>query len=356
MLAAAFDTTLFLLEDGPDSEVASTEPGRVLKLRRLGAPGSRLRRFVAGRRLLRTALAGSPDAILVHDPELLVWLRPLAGRRGLVTAYDAHEDYPAMVLSKGWIPKPLRRPVSWLTDIAERGLSRALTLIVVADPYLVGRFHGRSGAPVLVRNHAPLDLFDAGAPAHERPRVVAYVGGITAVRGSKAMFDAFRLVRERVPDARFVLVGPVQDSSVGDLPEGVTMTGRLPYDRIGEHLADARAGFAIWADTPKNRHNVPSKLFDYMAAGVPFLTSDFPNIREACKGEGGLFFDPDDTSAMADALVRLLTDDAYADALQSEALAAVRERYAFIEDGERLVEAVHAAVAASQGVAVEKGV
>jgi glycosyltransferase involved in cell wall biosynthesis len=314
-------------------------------LRRLGAPASRLRRFLSGGRLLRTALADEPDMLLIHDPELLPWLATVS-HPGLVTAYDAHEDYPAMVLDKTWIPKVLRRAVARMTDVTERTLSKGLSLVVVADPYLVERFQGRRTPPVLVRNHAPLDLFDAGPPAHERPHTVAYVGGITAVRGSAAMLEAFRLAREAVTDAEFVLVGPVQDSSVSGLPDGARMTGRLPYDRIGVHLVAARAGFAIWADTPKNRHNVPSKVFDYMAAGVPFLTSDFSNIREACGSRGGLFFDPEDTRGMADALVRLLTDDAYADALQADALAAVRERYSFDEDGQRLIEALREALAA----------
>jgi O-antigen ligase/glycosyltransferase involved in cell wall biosynthesis len=344
MLAAEFDTTLYLFEDGPDSEVASTASGRALAVRRRGAPASRLRRFLSGGRLLRTALADEPDMLLIHDPELLPWLATVS-HEGLVTAYDAHEDYPAMVLDKAWIPKVLRRAVAWMTDVTERTLSRGLSRIVVADPYLVERFEGRRTPPVLVRNHAPLDLFDTGPPARERPHVVAYVGGITAVRGSAAMLEAFRLARETVTDAEFVLVGPVQDSSVSGLPDGARMTGRLSYDRIGEHLVTARAGFAIWADTPKNRHNVPSKVFDYMAAGVPFITSDFPNIREACGSRGGLFFGPEDTRGMADALVRLFTEDAYADALQADALTAVRERYSFHEDGQRLIEALREALA-----------
>ncbi len=338
-LARHFDATLYLYENGDDSEVDAGDRRR-LKIRRVGRPSSRLRRFLAGGRLLKIAAADRPDVVLVHDPELVPRLKRAGRRVGALTAYDAHEDYPAMMRSKPWIPTWLRGSVASAVNAAEMSFAPGVGMMVVADTYLVDRFGEHDPAPVLVRNYPPLDLFAAGPKASERPKVIAYVGGITAVRGSNAMIDAYRLVKQRVPDARLLLIGPVQDDSLPDLPPDVTMTGRLAYDEIGAHLADARAGFAIWADTPKNRHNIPSKIFDYMAAGVPFLTSDFPNIREACRSEGGLFYAPTDVEGMARDLERLLTDDAFADALQAQGLAAVRERYNFDAEGKRLVRAL----------------
>ncbi|MDO8914765.1 MAG: glycosyltransferase [Coriobacteriia bacterium] len=344
VLADEFDATLYVLQDGPDSTVDATRDGRTLSVRRLGMPRSRIRRFLSGPRLLRTALADGPDVVIIHDPEMLPWLRLIVGRRGALTVYDVHEDYPSWIRIKQWIPSPLRAPVAWLVDRLERTLARGVDVILVADTFLLDRFAGHRRSPLLVRNHAPLDLFDAGAPMRDRGRLIAYVGGITAVRGSGAMVASFELARKRVPDAELLLIGPVQDASLRDLPEGSRATGRMSYDLIGAELARARAGFSIWTDTPKNRHNVPSKLFDYMAAGVPFLTSDFDNIREASDGEGGLFFDPDDIPAIADALVRLLTDDGFAEGLREEALLAVRERYAFEPEGRRLVEEIRVAL------------
>jgi glycosyltransferase involved in cell wall biosynthesis len=357
VLADEFDTTLYTLHDGEDSTVAGTLAGRSLAVRRLGAPTSRWRRLLGGRRLIRTALSEGPDVVIIHDPEMLPWLRLLVGRRGPLTVYDVHEDYPSWIRIKQWIPSALRAPVAWLVDRLERALARGVDVILVADTFLSERFAGHRRPPVLVRNHAPLDLFDSGAPMSQRPRLVAYVGGITAVRGSGAMIASFRLARERVPDAELLLIGPVQDSSLPDLPEGVRATGRMPYDRIGAELARARAGFSIWADTPKNRHNIPSKLFDYMAAGVPFLTSDFDNIRDACGGDGGLFFDPDDVEGIADALVRLLTDDGFAEGLRTQGLTAVTARYTFAPEGRHLVDEIRAALGdrRSRGVRGSRG-
>lgn len=358
MLASAFDATLYVLEDGPDGAAAATEPGRSLTIRRLGAPRSRLRRFLAGRRLLRTALADAPDIVLVHDPELLPWLGPVVGR-GAVTAYDVHEDYPSWMLLKTWIPGVLRRPVAAAVDALERSFAAKVDVLVVADTWLSTRFAERTGsrAPVLVRNYAPEDLFDEGEGVGARDRTVVYVGGVTAARGLDAMLAAISLVRETLPDASLRIVGPAQDRSaeaVAAAP-GVDFAGRRRYDDVAAELRCARAGIALLADTPKYRRNVPSKLFDYMAAGLPYVTSDFENIREASGGAGGIFVDPADPRAVADALAALLTDTGLFARLREEGLAAYRERFRFAPEGERLIEALRAASVARAGAVAPSG-
>ncbi len=141
-----------------------------------------------------------------------------------------------------------------------------------------------------------------------------------------------------------MLIGPVQDGSLGTVPDGVEALGRMRYDEIGEHLASARVGLAILADTPKYRRNIPSKLFDYMAAGAPFVTSDFPNIRDATDSEGGLFVTPDSVDEIALAIVSVLTDDERADALQRQGLDAARSCFNFEAESERLVSALRDAM------------
>jgi glycosyltransferase involved in cell wall biosynthesis len=340
LLARYFDATLWLLEDGEDSEVDAGD-GRVLRIRRLGRPSSRAARMLAGRRrLIDAALAERPDVVLGHDPEVLPELARLSRRGEVATAYDMHEDYPSMMADKPWIPGPLRPGASGYVERSERASLPAVSVVAVADTFLERKVAHLRPGPVLVRNYPPLDLFGPGPRASERPPVIAYVGGLTAVRGSRVMIEAFGLVRQRIPDAELLLIGPVQDGSLGEAPRGVRMLGRVPYDEIGGHLAGARVGLATLADTPKHRHNIPSKLFDYMASGVPFVTSDFENIREACGEQGGVFVQPDDARAVADAILRLLRDDEQADELADEGLAAVRSTYNFDTDGAHLVQAL----------------
>lgn len=79
-----------------------------IRFRRLILPSTRTIRLLRGRSIAYRALFESrADLFMLHDPELLPLLKPLqlAGRR---TIYDAHEDLPAQLLEKDWIPIKMR--------------------------------------------------------------------------------------------------------------------------------------------------------------------------------------------------------------------------------------------------------
>jgi glycosyltransferase involved in cell wall biosynthesis len=61
-----------------------------------------------------------------------------------------------------------------------------------------------------------------------------------------------------------------------------------------------------------------------MSCGTPVLSSDRGSLPEVV-GDGGLYFDPEDASAIARAAVQLLTDPALASSLADKALARSRE-------------------------------
>ena len=87
----------------------------------LPQPRSRLLRPVNWWRLLRIALQEKADIYHFHDPDLLLpaGLIKLLTRRPIV--YDVHENYPEDVLTKEWIPSPLRRFVSSAVSIFTSG-------------------------------------------------------------------------------------------------------------------------------------------------------------------------------------------------------------------------------------------
>ncbi len=347
-LARAFDATLYTLGTDDDGSVDAGE-GRALRTVGCGSrPASRARRFFAGRALLARALRDEPDVLLVHDPELLPWVRVLAVGR-VVTAYDAHEDYAVMVLTKDWLPAPLRRSISAAVDAMERSVVRRLDVLIVADHHLLDRL-GRAGAPsVVVRNYPPSDLLAPGSTdLRDRGPVIAYVGGITALRGLHSMLAAFDLVRDGIPDATLLLIGAAQDAAgeaLGATP-GVIVAGRVSYDEIAAALGRARVGLALLANTPKYARDVPSKVYDYMSAGVPYVASDLPGIRAAVGEVGGLLVDPADTAKVAQTITRLLSDDDLSERLGRDGVAAVAATFSFDAEGRRMNDAIRSAVAA----------
>src|SRR3546814_3897042 len=78
-------------------------------------------------------------------------------------------------------------------------------------------------------------------------------------------------------------------------------------DLLAEEMAQARAGLVLLH--PTNNYLVirPNKLFEYMAAGLPVIASDFGHWREVVEPAGcGLLVNPTDTRAIARAIEHLI--------------------------------------------------
>ena len=249
------------------------------------------------------------------------------GRRTRVPViYDAHEHYPDAMDQKAWIPAPLRPLAAYAADRLERRHVPAMAAVVTADAALSRRYSEMHDRVVELDNYPPLSLFaKTVVPPAGQPTLV-YVGGVSTVRGFFDMAEALMLVRESVPDARLLVYGrPTEevlarlDEFLATMPTGaIELRGPVAYGQMHEVLTEAHVGLSLLQNHPKYQKNVSMKVFDYMAAGLPFVASDFPPLAKAVGDAGGLLVPPSDPTSAAVAIVRLLTDaDAARDAARS---------------------------------------
>lgn len=308
-------------------------------------------------RLLRTtravvrraiAEARSPATVFhVHEAELLPFVLPLAAR-GRRVVYDAHEDTPRQTFHQAWVPGPLRRPVGAGYAALEALAGRLCVGVVAATPTIADRYPAAKTS--LVRNFPILDATPAGPLAAREP-LVAYVGAVTVARGAEEMVRAAALL----PDvARLALAGtPFPAALPGRLAalpgaDRTDLLGPLARPDVAALLARARVGLVVLHRTPQYVDAYPTKLFEYMAAGLPVVASDVPLWRSVVEGAGcGLLVDPLDPAAIAAACTRLLADPALAERMGEAGRAAAHERFSWRGEGERLV-AFYDAVAAGR--------
>ncbi|MEW6273927.1 MAG: glycosyltransferase family 4 protein [Bacillota bacterium] len=290
----------------------------------------------------RAALAEKADVYHFHDPELIP-VGLLLKLRGKRVVYDVHEDVPKQILSKEWIPRPLRRLVAGAAQVAEALASWAFDGIVAATPAIAKRFPPRK--TVIVQNFPILNELVApeSTPYQKRPANIIYVGGITAIRGIREMVQAMSLEPESL-NARLVLAGafspPSLEAEVRGLSgwERVEFVGWQNRASVARLLGEARAGLTVLYPRPNYLEAWPVKLFEYMSAGLPVIASDFPMWRKIVQGEQcGLLVDPLDPAAIAKAIQWILEHPEEAEAMGRRGQKAVFDRYNWDTEAEKLI-------------------
>lgn len=334
LAAAGYDVTLFARVSDPEGYV---EDGvRVVPVPQPASRVTRMTRTVWG---LLPALRSQHAAVYhLHDPELIplgMALRAL----GHAVVYDAHEDLPAQVLEKGWIP-PAARPVAVAAArVLDRLAGRSLSAIVAATPTIARAYAGATRVET-VGNYPILLGGDAELPYEERPRALAYVGGVARARGFATMLEAARIVHDRV-GGRLSIAGPFQPPALAEeltgSSEACEYLGVLsPYD-ARRVMGESRVGLLLYRRSRAHEDSMPNKLFEYMASGVPVVASDFPLWREIVAETGsGIVVDPDDPEAVAKAATWLLENPDEAAAMGDRGRQAVRERFSWQSEAETL--------------------
>ncbi|MFE9281381.1 glycosyltransferase [Nocardiopsis alba] len=252
-----------------------------------------------------TALAPQADLLLFHDPELLL---ALPSKRP-VTVWDVHEDTPAALLTKPWIPGPLRRPLGRVVRGFERRAERRMRLLLAEEGYRP-RFRGNH--PV-VPNTTEVPDAPLRPPGDER---VVYLGHVSEARGALEMVEMGRRLREH--GVRLEIIGNA-DGAIRPLlreahqENALHWYGFVPNDRALRMTAGALAGISLLHDTDNYRHSLPTKVVEYMAHGLPVVTTPNPMaealVTRRPEGRSGTVVPFGDPEAAAEAVLELRRDE-----------------------------------------------
>jgi glycosyltransferase involved in cell wall biosynthesis len=333
---AGYDITLLATGDGRSS------PGGV-PVRLLRKPGSRRRRMlVTTREAYRVARALDACIYHFHDPELMPVGMALR-RHGARVVYDAHEDYSAEIRTKEWIVPPLRVPIARMTECVERVTVSRLDLVVAATSTIARRFP--ASKTVTVQNFPRVEEFVTPSPsAHgDRKPAVAYVGDVTLIRGIREMVAAMGLIQPDL-DVRLLVAGrlstPGLQEMLSRIPgrERASLLGHQSRVEVRALLGGVRAGLVVFHPTPNHLTSRPNKLYEYMAAGLPVIASNFPEWRKLISElRCGLVVDPEDPAAIAHAIRFLIENPETGEEMGRRGRAAVESVFNWTCEAQRLV-------------------
>jgi glycosyltransferase involved in cell wall biosynthesis len=304
-------------------------------------------------RILRVALRQKADAYHFHDPELLpigLWLQWWTGKP---VVYDAHEHYPDAILIRGWMPLPAREPISKLFDLIELCLGAHFSAILVADDAVEARFKKISPRVVKLYNFPLQTMFQAGqseeAESVERLNSVVHVGLLSEERGVWIMLDAISaLINIYNLDVTLTLIGRLSSLTLekqmkdcvqaGGIASHIELVGQVPHVEVPRYTRRARVGWVPWQPVKKHCKNIPTKMFEYMACGLPIVASDLPPIRRfIAESACGILVNATNAHEHAEAILYMLDHPDEAQRMGENGRNAVKEKYNWESERRKLL-------------------
>lgn len=307
----------------------------------IGKPiGRRERFFKTSKLALKKAAEIKADIYHLHDPELLLIANKIKKLGGKVI-FDAHEDLPRQILSKTYIPKLFRKILSISLEMFENGRVKKIDGIIAASNLLfVSRFAKVNSHGIDIHNYPKLDDIEFNFNWGNREPAIGYVGGIFRTRGIIETLDAIQGT-----DIKLFLAGsfsPVElETECQNHPgwKNVEYFGFVDRKGINNLLKRITAGMVILEATPSYVNSLPVKMFEYMAAGIPVIASDFPMWKDIIKTTGcGICVDQTKPEEIAKAIKHLFSNPEIAMEMGKKGHQLVIEKYNWDVEEKRLLE------------------
>lgn len=293
----------------------------------------------------KKARASNADLYHFHDPELMPMgvLLKLSGKKII---YDMHENLPKQIKNKHWINPKLRQLLSFLVYGMERILLRGTPVIFAEHSYckdypwvknfetilnlpLANQLLGLGNSSILV------DDFSIG-----------YMGGVSNARGSLTTIEALKILQDGGMAPRFECVGPMSDTHSNAILKkcdeynlnNVTLHGYLPAAKGWQVVGKCCVGLALLHPIPNYYESYPTKIFEYMAMGLPVIASNFPLYRSIIEENNcGMCVNPLDPKAIAAAIEWLIKHPSEAKMMGQRGRKAVEQIYNWDVESAKLV-------------------
>jgi glycosyltransferase involved in cell wall biosynthesis len=295
----------------------------------LGFTGRATRRVAALHR-------GRPYGVIqVHNPpDFLIAAGLVPKVRGARLVLDVHDFAPELFSMRFGDRRGGRVAERLLWGVESLATRTADKVVTVHEPYrrlLVDR--GVPQGKVLVVLNSPEErLLPTPGPVEDGDVVrIVYHGTITHHYGLETLVEGFAITAPELPTAMLEIYGAgdaladvkARAAALG-VDDRVSFSDRfLDNAEILETIQGANVGVVANLGIARNAAALPTKLLEYVAIGVPVVSSDLAAVREHFDDSEMLFYEPGDAKALAQALVAVARDPEAAAARAESA----RERY-----------------------------
>lgn len=305
-------------------------------------PSGRFKRMLTRKPFLKKALDVDADIYQIHDPELLSLIPKLKKRKKKVI-FDSHENFPGVIMTKEYLPFFIRRFVSKVYERYERKKLKSCDALFSVTPDIVSRLSKINKHAFLITNYP---LYREIEDNRKWGKSICFAGGVVKEWMHHQIIKA-------LPETNVIyrVVGgvayPSYLESLKSLPgwERVVFEGKINHEEVNGFLQENSAGMALYTyDDPNVNYKEGTlgnqKLFEYMMAGIPIITSHLRLWEQVINENNcGLVVEPEDVHSISEAINYLINNPEEARRMGDNAHRAVRERYNWKTQEETLFQA-----------------
>ncbi len=277
-----------------------------------GINASRIKRMLFyDRMIIKKAASLNAEIYHIHDLELFRYAKYLKKNKAKII-YDSHENTPMQMYEKEWVPIFLRPLLAKIVDRIERRNIRYCELVIAVAKSTFNRFSKYIDNVVQVENLPIKDEFKNILIDYNSKMInkqFCYTGAIWKERG---LFNTC-FSMEAIKDSQLIIAGRIDienlDMFLKTVPENVSYVGYLSRKDTLKIYENSFCGLCLFEDYPNNKIDPPTKIFEYMAAGIPVICSNFDSMEEVVlKYNCGISVDPHDKQAIIDIMIYLINN------------------------------------------------
>jgi glycosyltransferase involved in cell wall biosynthesis len=289
---------------------------------------------------IRRALHGKYDAIHSHEEGGLIGVA-LATLLRVPHLYDMHSSLPQQLTNFAFTGSTLVRRVFMAI---ERLMVRRSRVVIVICPSLEDTV--RAIAPkarVILIENAPGSADDTATASdvaavrarlslREDMPLILYTGTFEAYQGLDLLFAAMVRVRDRLPDARLLLVGgqPAQIAAAKAEARAAGIEASILFE--GERPAGEIPAYLLASDvlvSPRSRGtNTPLKIYQYLRSGKPIVATRLLTHTQVLSEETAVLTGPS-PDEFADGIISALTDKTRAASVGKRARQLAETKYSY---------------------------
>ena len=287
------------------------------------------RMFIITFKIFKTAKKMNACIYHFHDPELIPYMVILR-LLGKKVIYDVHEDYVASILYKDYLPKFLKPFISYLYAILEKIVSKYFIIVLAENCYRKRLSNG-----ITILNYSKTNQYCFARKYFGNTLI--YTGNITEDRGAFIYVE----ILNKISTINVLMIGKCSKYLAERLREKASDNKRLiiigveeyvKYNKILEAYKDQNllAGLILFPTEGQYKDRIPTKIFEYMAAGLPVIASNFQIWRKIIEDNNcGILVNPLDLNEVVNAVRYLIDNPDKVKIMSGNAKVIIKKKYSW---------------------------